>query len=119
MTDERRIQVLQALIACNRPVDELEQDMMGMSWDSATDLVELKLSDLRSIVERILSGALSVTDARRWAELVEIREDIGCSVDDAEVIEEFVFDLANPDLVPETADALIHKWAHRLGIGNG
>lgn len=78
-------------------------------WDIPEALVSLDASDILSILERFLQGALTAEDVEQWANALEIREDVECR---DEQVKEALFELANPSITePLTRDRAIRLVA--------
>jgi len=65
-------------------------------------------------LRRFKSGGLSAQQAESWANVIEGREDIGVESDNRELLNEAIFDLANPDLQGSLTTAAAERWIERL-----
>lgn len=98
-----------ALVAFDRPLDEIENALSSSGWDwDKSALASLSLSQVQSVLKRYERGQLDRADIVEWANLIEAREDIAVDEDAAEAI----FDLANPVLqgpIEQTMAAILAK----------
>lgn len=97
-----------SLVHFEHPAEELEAILSEFPWDCAQPLVTLHGQNVCTILQRYLAGELSSGAVERWANLVELRDDIHFA--DQSVLEA-IFTLANPTangtLNAETAQRLI------------
>ena len=68
---------LQSLLAFDRSLDQIRQDLAGYPWDSENPVVTLDRKKFAAILRRFLSGEFSASEIEDWANIVEGREDIG------------------------------------------
>jgi hypothetical protein len=67
---------------------------MQYPWDRADTLVEVRLTDVRSALNRALGDTVSLRELEEWANHVEVRDDLSFQSGTRHVIHV----LANPDL---------------------
>lgn len=90
-----RGEVLAALVAWTRPLDELTEQLRKFSWDSDEELVTVGPDEVARILDSFLRGSASADEIERWADAVEGRDDI--AFEPPEVVD-VVFALASPEL---------------------
>lgn len=96
--------VLRSLAEFSRSLNEL-RDLLGLlEWDFDDLPFVMKRLHLHGVLERYLSGNLSSQDVEDWANLVEGREDVVFESGDAELLDEIVYELANPRLTKQLSD---------------
>ncbi|MDB9418146.1 hypothetical protein PN487_16430 [Microcystis aeruginosa CS-556/03] len=85
-------------------------------WDSSEAIITLKKEHLIDILDRYLNNALSATDLENWADAIECREDIAYETDEENLINDIIFDLANPTLndplSPKTIEQYISQFSY-------
>ena len=102
-----RYQLLNALLTFDQPLSDIFDSLNKLSWDSEEVLIKLKKEHIIDLLQRYLQDQLSTTDVENWANAIEGREDIEPEENDQEILDEILFDLANPllsqPLSPESA----------------
>jgi ArsR family metal-binding transcriptional regulator len=96
MNNQTRYQLLDALLTFDQPLSDILNSLNQLSWDREKVLINLKKTHIINILQRYLQGQLSVTDVENWANAIEGREDIEPEENDQDILEEILFDLANP-----------------------
>lgn len=93
-----REEAVQALVAFDRPLDELRECVAAFpfDWDDAP-LATLRRKHLLAVLARWQRGKLTPAEVEDWANLVEVRDDLDHDPTDPAVAGA-VFDLANPEL---------------------
>ena len=105
LINTNRAKVLTDLLEFNCDISEVRTKLSCLKWDSESDLVVASTDHLRRVLVAFLNEELSATDLEKWAELIEMREDI-----DYEEIADQFYKLANPLLT----DALTKDLARNL-----
>lgn len=111
---QARKAALEDLIQLRGSVDDARKRLRPFGWDSAPDLVTLSAATVIDVLDRYLSGDLTAEQIEKWADAIEVRDDIAFPPLFDTVMKELFFELANPEiegpLSPETA----HEWSERL-----
>jgi Na+/phosphate symporter len=94
---ERKI-ILNNLICFSKSLNEHKADLEKIPWDSQEDVAILGIENINKILERLSKNILSKNDIEEWANLIEVREDIGF---DSEYTKLELEKLANPILFEE------------------
>lgn len=90
-----REEVLQSVVRFDKSVDELRKLISGFGWDwTEAPLARLTGEHLGSVLSRYENGELTGREVEDWANLIEVREDIGTDPH----VEAAIFALANPQL---------------------
>ena len=109
-----RVTVLESLLNFDKPMEEIVSRLTQFDWDS-DELVILKIAHIKRILERFVSGEFDETVVEEWANVVECRDDIELSKRNKNILEELVYELANPTLTkkltPKHAKFLLGKLA--------
>lgn len=114
---ENRKSILERLLWLEGPLDEIVNHLSAHEWDSE-QLVALEKQHIINALQRYIAGEIDGITVECWANSIEIRDDIAFSQCGAKVIEDTLYELANPDLTekltPERAKWLIRRLAHDL-----
>ena len=111
--DSKRVEALRALIQCRAPMAESIARVLEFPRDCSRDFAALQVADVMSVLNRFVEGALTSQDVEAWADALEMREDVGCDSNVAELL----FQLSNPDingaLTAEVVEGLIKRYDGR------
>lgn len=109
-----RILILDSLINFSESLDLLFIKLRNFSWDYTGQPVILKTEHLIDVINRCISGELSITDVGTRANLIECREDISYEESNSEKIDRTIFMLANPALEGELSIEKLKNTIHEL-----
>ena len=90
-----RRHLLENLVQRSRPIDETLTALSKFDFDSSP-LVALKGEHVISLLADYVAGNIDEADVEKWADAVEVRDDLFYEAEDGEVVKNFVYDLANP-----------------------
>ena len=93
-----RTELVAALLECQEGAHSLVEELRIYGWDSDIELVTLMPKHVINVLRQYLSGKLSASQVRDWANAIECREDIGMLPDHKKTLDEMVFWLANPEI---------------------
>lgn len=100
---KERESILLRLVEASGSIQNIQNDLSGLPWDSDTPLVTLTRPDIVRVLHRYLSEAMSSIDVEDWANAIEGREDIQYEIGYEEPLSKVIYQLANPLLtVPLT-----------------
>ncbi|WP_326948645.1 hypothetical protein OG439_07610 [Amycolatopsis sp. NBC_01307] len=116
--EEQRVDALRDLVQCRRPVRDAVAVLAGYKWDSDVELVNLTRADATRVLRGYLSGALTAEEAQRWAEALEVRDDVGREQGFEDELTEFVFEMATPEVAGALTSQRAQQWLNAFG-GNG
>jgi hypothetical protein len=109
---ERRTDVLRRLVTLAAPVESARAELAGFGWDSDDELVPLTRADALRVLRRYADGTLSADAVAGWAEVIEARDDVGREPGFEQPLNDFLFELANPELAgPLTPE----RWIQVFG----
>jgi hypothetical protein len=112
---EARRGALENLIHLRGSVADALKRLRVFDWDAAPNLVTLSPATVIEVLERYLSGDVTAEEIEKWADGIEVREDIAFPPLFDKVMKELFFEVANLEinrpLSPETA----RNWSERLG----
>jgi|SRR6266566_752680 len=101
-----RKELVERLVRFDTPLAPTLAALQEFSWDCDEPLVTLDASCVRSVLQRFLSGHLTVGDVEAWADAIECRDDV-----DYSSFRDIIHELANPlltrALTPMTAQELL------------
>jgi hypothetical protein len=112
--NRNRTSVLTSLLRLDRPPSELAALLSGVEWDADRPLVELTRRGMREVLRAAVVARIPAAHVQTWADLIEGREDIGREPGSEALLNEALFELANPALSAATIEQLIQRWAQRL-----
>ena len=96
-----RITFLEGLLNFSSPLDQILKHIRALPWDSDEELVLLDLSHIRVVLQKYLLSELTGHDVEIWANAIEGREDIGIKEEGRDLLQELLFEMANPDLTQQ------------------
>lgn len=105
----KRKQILQDLIAYRVPLQEVQNILGSLPWDSDEDLVQLSRQHVEAVLSRYLLGEISLKEIEDWANIIECREDI-----DYEEVADVLHVLANPAITTELTDSVVTQLTEEL-----
>ena len=76
----------------------IKSDLAKIGFNSESELVTITKNTIVNILNRVIDKEISYELLEEWANLIECREDIGY---EDEILQEIIFELANPYLYGE------------------
>lgn len=76
-------------------IQSLENDLSSFSWDSEIPLYSIGVEDFIYVLKKSLNDEIDFETLISWANVLECRDDLGF---ENEALQEFVFELANPEI---------------------
>lgn len=113
-----RTEILKNLIFYSQPLDSTKSLLETFGWNSDEDLVILTADHITRILEQFLNGRIDAQQVEDWANAIEGREDIGFESETHDVVQEVVFELANPLLTQALTPARAEYWIGRLRVAS-
>lgn len=107
---EDRKSLLGNLVRFDLPIEDSIAMLRAYGWDCNEVLVVLTPADAIRILERYLRGELTARQVAYWAELLEMRNDVGLEERWADELRRLIGLLANP----ETGESLTPALAIQL-----
>ena len=93
-----KIDILLNLINFAKDMSAIKSDLAKIGFNSESELVTITQNTIASILNRVIDKEISYDLLEEWANLIECREDIGY---EDEILQEIIFELANPCLYGE------------------
>ena len=91
-----RAEALSNLLFYHMPIEQLVSDLKQFPWDSEIALVVLTPEHILHVGERYLKGELTEEQLEDWANAIECREDIAFLPAYKTMLEDAIYQLANP-----------------------
>lgn len=113
-----RLKSLNKLINFNQPLSEIISSLNTFNWDSEQELIILKRQHIIQILNRYLADEISQKDIENWANSIESREDIGYKETHQELLQDIIYELANPYLTEPLSLELAQKIKRKLSDSN-
>lgn len=114
MSETERQSLLLQLIHAESPPHELTDRLRSFGWDSEVELVVLTRADAISALRRFVGGELTSEDVEQWADAIEGRDDVGLDPQAESLIQDLLFELANPAITRALTPTLASEWIDRL-----
>lgn len=113
-TQARRLAALRDLVELRVPIHDAMAALGRFAWDSDEELVDLTSMDAVRLLNGYLDGRLSADDCREWAEGLEVRDDVGREPGREEELNEFLFEIATPEVAGALTPQRAQQWIARL-----
>lgn len=99
-----KIDILLNLINFSKNISAIKSDLAKICFNSESELVTITKNTIANILNRVIDKEISYELLEEWANLIECREDIGY---EDEILQEIIFELANPCLYGEVDERRI------------
>ena len=106
-----KIDILLNLINFTKDISAIKRDLAKIGFDSESELVTITQNTIANILNRVIDKEISYNLLEEWANLIECREDIGY---EDEILQEIIFELANPCLYGEIDERKICMILDRI-----
>ena len=113
---ENRRSLLERVVRYELPIEDTLVLLRAYGWGSGEELVTLTVADAVAILERYLAGELGGRQVQHWAELLEMRTDLGYEPTHDEELRRLLTVLANPE-VNESLSPSLARRLRRLLLG--
>jgi hypothetical protein len=108
-----RTVLLNKLINMESPVEVIASELNKFPWDCEDELVTLTRENIHNALKNFHEGKVNQYEIENWADAIENREDIGREEFYSDVLNEILYELANPllteKLTKPRAETLIKK----------
>ncbi len=104
--------LLRQLVRRTRPIDVVLANLRDVGWDSEREYAVIGPDDVLEVLDAFDAGAMSAEAVERWAEALEMREDLEMT----EPVREALFRLANP-VLGYTLSPDVVRSIRRLVVG--
>jgi hypothetical protein len=96
-----RKELLKDLLNFKYSLAKITSKLNEFGWDSDEDLVIIKRSHLLKVLHSYINGKIEKADVENWANIIECREDIGTEKQYEDLINDVIYELANPYLTEQ------------------
>jgi hypothetical protein len=111
---ENRTSLLARVVRYELPIEDTLALLRAYGWSSGRELVELTVADAVAILERYLAGALTGRQVQHWAELLELRTDLGYEARHGDELRRLLYVLANPEVNESLSPSLARRLRRLL-----
>jgi hypothetical protein len=109
-----RTAALRDLVELRKPPREARSALARFGWDSGQDLVSLSRADARRLLDCYSRGGLGAEDCAIWADALEGRDDLGYEQGQEDLLTNFLFEIANPEINGPLTAQLVDRWQAAL-----
>ena len=109
-----RVELLNSLLKFEQPLSEILPLLNSFEWDSEKELILLNKRHIVEIIQRYLDGKLSSSEVEDWANAIEGREDIEYERDCEQMIDDAIYELANPLLTRSLSADSAREWLEKF-----
>ena len=102
------------MINFTKDISAIKSDLSKIGFDSESELVTITQNTIANILNRVIDKEISYDLLEEWANLIECREDIGY---EDEILQEIIFELANPCLYGEIDERKIFMILDKIKCG--
>lgn len=117
MTNEERATALRDLIELRLPVDAAVHALSVYAWDSEQELARIDRSAAIHLLDAYLQERVSSEEVARWANAIEGRDDVALDPGSEEMLKDFIFEMATPELTESLTVDRASWWKARLTDG--
>ena len=109
-----KIDILLNLINFAKDMSAIKSDLAKIGFNSESELVRITKNTIANILNSVIDKEISYDLLEEWANLIECREDIGY---EDEILQEIIFELANPCLYGEIDEEKICMILDKIKCG--
>lgn len=92
-----RATILTDVVQIKSNLNTLKTELNYYPWDSNEPLVTISKEDFTEVFGKTISGEVTFAQLEEWANILEGRDNIAF---ESRQMEDLIFELANPDLLP-------------------
>ncbi len=111
-----RKKLLNDLLEMNSDLGVIDSELKKLTWDSNEELAILERGHMERILDRYLQGGLDSEMLEEWANIVEGRDDIGFEPGYESILQQVIFQLANPLLNAPVTPESVRKVFRKLKV---
>ncbi len=115
-TKNNRVQLLNIIIHADNHLESAMTEISSHNWDFDGKPIFLEKSHLQNILSRFLSGEITADFVHKWADFIELREDIDYPQEDQNLISDIISVLANPEINGQLTSEGAHDLVTQLRI---
>jgi hypothetical protein len=112
--NDQRVKLLHSLLDLEKPTSQIVPSLNACGWDSDRELLTLTRHEIAMVLRRYLNNQLSAKEVEEWANAIEGREDVGYESDFERLLDEAIYQLANPVLTLPLSHQVAKEWLKQL-----
>lgn len=105
------MKVLSDLVGFSEPLSNISNELSKLDWEYEGEPFIIRAIQIIEVLQRYVSGEIESIEIEEWANLIECREDIEFEKDKRNMLENAIYQLANPvlegDITPEICKKLL------------
>jgi len=90
-----RKDILTDLISFKKSLNQLNNELSKYPWDVEEPILVITKVDFYNILEKCIKEEITHDELEYWANIIECRDDLDF---EEEVLQEIIFELANPEI---------------------
>ncbi|MCI5060220.1 MAG: hypothetical protein MRY79_04020 [Alphaproteobacteria bacterium] len=98
LKDEKRKKMLGNFINFEGDLQQISKQILEHGWDYEGDPVIITKENVRNVLQNYIEGKITSEDVQKWADFLEVREDVDYFEHDEDVLSQIIHELANPDI---------------------
>lgn len=106
-----RMAILKDLVLLQGNIEGLECELLGYPWDSEMSVIKMGRYEIKSVIQRCINDEITFEVLTDWANAIECRDDIEF---EEEVMQEIIFELANPEINGALTKERLQKMGNEL-----
>jgi len=106
-----RTELLKDLVLLQGKIEILKKDLSNFPWDSEMPLYSISIEDFIYVLKKSINDEIDFETLISWANALECRDDLGFK---NEALQEFVFELANPEINGEITKERLQEIVNEL-----
>jgi hypothetical protein len=107
---------LEDLLGLRTPVHDALRRLGSYPWDSDVALVTFTRSDAERVLAELTEGRVTGELCSEWANALEGRDDVGLEPGSEDLLKDFLFEAANPEITRPLSPAWARQWRARLQL---
>lgn len=110
----KKIDILKSLVLFNQDIDLIAENLSKFDWDSEPEIF-LTTENVYDAMEKYLNGTVTAEEIEKWANVIEMRDDIVFEEGREELIKKIIFYLANSEINFKITRDFILEIKDKLG----
>lgn len=106
-----RAVILTDIVQIRSDLNSLNAELNEYPWDSEKGLIVIPKEDFIHVFNRAIAGEITFDTVEEWANIIECRDDVDYEL---HMMEDLIFELANPYLNGEINKAKLEEMINRL-----
>ncbi|OIQ19243.1 MAG: hypothetical protein BM556_08130 [Bacteriovorax sp. MedPE-SWde] len=111
---DARTSLLKQLLFIEDDLESISKQLRQFEWDCEEELITIEKNVLDNLFDGFLKCRYTLKTIKRWADLVECREDIDYEDKNLNLIKEVLGVLANKDIATSVNEETVNSWVDRL-----